>query len=64
MISDSFMMNPLDGRNTKKPKTANFFVTTHISVKFFQKKAKITISFWVLVFSFMHLVSVDAKDRS
>ena len=28
------------------------------------KKSKITILFWVLVFSFMYLVSVDAKDRS
>ena len=39
------MKNPLDGRNTKKPKTktADFFVNTHISVIFFQKKAKITI---------------------
>ena len=33
------LTNPLDGRNTKKPntKTADFFVNTHISVKFFQK---------------------------
>ena len=28
------------------------------------KNPKITILFWVLVFSFMYLVSVDAKDRS
>ena len=36
------LTNPLDGRNTKKPKTktADFFVNTHISVKFFQKKPK------------------------
>ena len=42
------MKNPLDGRNTKKPKTktADFFVNTHISVNFFSKKAKITISFF------------------
>ena len=42
------MTNPLDGRNTKKQKTktADFFVNTHISVNFFQKKAKITISFF------------------
>ena len=71
------MTNPLDGRNTKKlkTKTADFFVNTHISVKFFQKKPKwqyhffeenpkITILFGVLVFSFMYLVSVDANDRS
>ena len=40
------MIYPLDGRNTKKPKTktADFFVNTHISV-FFSKKAKITTSF-------------------
>ena len=42
------MTNPLDGRNTKNPKTktADFFVNTHISVIFFSKKAKITISFF------------------
>ena len=41
------MINPLDGQNTKKPKnqkpkpkTADFFVNTGISVKFFQKKSK------------------------
>ena len=28
------------------------------------KNPKIAILFWVLVFSFMYLVSVDAKDRS
>ena len=74
------MANPLDGRNTKKLKNQKlklliFFVNTHISVNFFQKKPKqqyhfleknlkITISFWVLVFSFMYLVSVDATDKS
>jgi len=38
----SFMINPLDGRNTKKPKTktADFLVNTGILVKFFQKKPK------------------------
>ena len=36
-----------------------------ITISFFIKKfQKITILFWVLVFSFMYLVSVDAKDRS
>ena len=42
------MKNPLDGRNTKKPKTkpADFFVNTHISGKSFQQKAKITLSFF------------------
>ena len=32
-------------QKTEKPKTktADFFVNTHISVNFFQKKAKITI---------------------
>ena len=71
------MIYPFGSRNTKKPKTktAHFFVNTHISVKFFQKKPKkqyhyveknpkITILFLVLVFSFMYLVSVDATDRS
>ena len=60
------MINPLDGRNTKKPKTktTDFFVNTGILVKLFQKKAKIIILFWVLVFSFMYLVLVYAKDRS
>ena len=38
------MIYPLDERNTKKlkPKPADFFVNTCISVKFFQKKEKIT----------------------
>ena len=31
---------------------------------FFEEKSKLIILFWVLVFSFMYLVSVDAKDRS
>ena len=36
------LIYPLDSRNTKKPKTktADFFVNTRISVKFFQKKPK------------------------
>ena len=34
-------------------------------ISFFKEKIqKITILFWVLVFGFMYLVSVDAKDRS
>ena len=70
------LIYPLDSRKTKRPKTktADFFVHTCISVKFFQKKPKwqyhllwkipeITILFWVLVFSFMYLVSVDPTDR-
>ena len=52
-----------------KNKTADFFVNTHISVNFFQifqemskqqyhfleENPKITILFWVLVFSFMYI---------
>ena len=49
------MIYPLDKRNTKKlkktkkkqKKTADFFVNTCISVKFFQKKAKITKSLFM-----------------
>ena len=68
------MINPLDGRNPKKPKiqTADFFVNIGILVKLY-KKAKIIISFFMknsqnnniilgFSFSFMYLVSVDAKD--
>ena len=71
------MTNPLDGRNTKKPntKTADFFrkhsyfsqifsKKAKITLSFLEKNPKITILFWVLVFSFMYLVSADAKDRS
>ena len=53
---------PLDKQNTKKPNQLIFFVNT--SVNFFQE---ITILFWVLVFGFMYLVSVDPivwMDRS
>ena len=31
---------------------------------FLRKNPKITILIWVLVFGFMNLVSVDAKERS
>ena len=49
-----------------------FYITTIVFWSNCFKKAKITIPqlkkitilFWVLVFSFMYLVSVDAKDRS
>ena len=41
------MTNPLDGQNTKKPKTktADFFVNTHISVKSFKKSQNNNIIF-------------------
>ena len=41
------MIYPLDGRNTKKPKTktGDFFVNTLISVNFFQKKPTNNIIF-------------------
>ena len=73
------MIYPLDKRKTKKtktkPKPADFFVNTCISVIFFKKSQnnkinssekiqEITILFWVLVIGFMHLVSVDPMDRS
>ena len=74
------MINPLDSPNPKKLKNQKlkpliFFVNTRISVIFFQKKSKqqyyfsrkiqtITKLFWILVFSFMYLVSVDPTDRS
>ena len=36
------MMNPLDGRNTKKPKTktADFFLNTGIQSNYFKKKSQ------------------------
>ena len=71
------MFYPLDSRNTKKPKTKmlsfykqqSYFShclkkSQNINIIFLWKIHKITILFWVLVFSFMYLVSVDAKDRS
>ena len=41
------MIYPLDSQNTKKTKTADFFVNTCISVKFFQKKARLSVSFFM-----------------
>ena len=69
------MIYPLHGRNTKKPKTktADFFVNTGLFSQIVSKKAKIVIYFFmkkskndniILGFSFMYLVSVDAKDKS
>ena len=71
------MIYPLHGRNTKKQKTktADFFVKhsyfsqnifkkAKIIIYFFMKNLKKPILSWVLVFSFMYLVSVDAKNRS
>ena len=70
----NLLINPLDGRNTKKlkTKTADYFVNTGILVKLFQKKptsffvknSQITILFWVLVFSFMYLVLVYPMKRT
>ena len=54
------MFYPLDSRNTKKPKTKmlSFYKQQLYFSQIVSKKAKITIYFWVLVFSFMYLVSV------
>ena len=61
--------------NPKTKTQNNFLVKTGFLVKllkksqnnniiFLWKNPKITILFWVLVFGFKNLVSVDAKERS
>ena len=37
---------------------------SYLPIQVLKTSLKITILFWVLVFGFMYLVSVDAKDRS
>ena len=65
------MTNPLDGRNTKKLKKQKLKllifskkakITIHII--FSKKIQKITILFWVLVFSFTYLVLVYPMDST
>ena len=69
------MIYPLDRRNTKKPKCRVFTNNSLIFVKLFKKKPKywhiffmknpkITILFWVLVFSVTYLVLVYSMDST